>query len=390
MKRRKPISRGRQGREAERLAWLARGLANSGSRVEDAFWEQTIGGLVARLLQSGDDDSLNQALDRLAENDGAAYDELADLAEAATEAAMLQDEGGARQLLMVAMPVLVWSRYGIPVGTLPAGVLAGLKVQLAAHVLAEGVGLAFADYLFSPDQLPQGFAATYALAGDLWRAVAAGHDLRVANEALPETGQYISDVRYLLAAVSVASGAPVFRWNEADGRLDVALTQWREQGGANLRPMLPGCVFEMLQPDAYFAAWRRADREGRPFSLRAAVAYLEQQLEVSAGDLRAVIAPYYDQRLLEWRVGFTRRHADEVLHGVVWPLFGADEEGSDGGGEIARILGEAGVGQVTVLDQGLPVEYCDDCGLPLYPNPDGESVHAEMPEREDTAPAQLH
>jgi hypothetical protein len=37
------------------------------------------------------------------------------------------------------------------------------------------------------------------------------------------------------------------------------------------------------------------------------------------------------------------------------------------------------------------LEYCDDCGAPLYPNPEGEPVHAELPEPEEEAlPRHLH
>ena len=42
------------------------------------------------------------------------------------------------------------------------------------------------------------------------------------------------------------------------------------------------------------------------------------------------------------------------------------------------------------LDHRLPLEYCDDCGAPLYPNPDGEPVHAELPEEEASVPRHLH
>jgi hypothetical protein len=33
-------------------------------------------------------------------------------------------------------------------------------------------------------------------------------------------------------------------------------------------------------------------------------------------------------------------------------------------------------------------EYCEDCGVPLYPNHVGEVVHAEMPE--DAEPEGTH
>jgi hypothetical protein len=391
MKRRPLYSQARISRDAERLAWLAQGLADSGSRVEDAYWEQEIRALAGKLLQGDHDEALNQALDRLYEVSSRAYDELADLVESMIEGGSVETPEGPRQLLLIAMPVLAWSHYAIPAGGLPAAVLANLKVQLAAHVLAAEVRVALADHLFSPDQLPHGYGETRAFAERLWRAVGQGRDEPVDGRRLEETGQYISDVRYLLAAVMVPPGRPVFRWNETDGNRDGALAQWRAQAGPCLQPVLAGCSLELLLPDAYFAAWRRADREGRAFSLQASVAYLQAALAVPAQALRAVVAPYYDQRLMEWRVGFAQAgNAGEVVHGVVWPLLGAEDDAVDAGNEIGGILKAAGVGEVILLDQRLPVEYCDDCGAPLFPTAEGESVHAEMPEPADSAPAHLH
>ena len=390
MKRRPLYAQARVSRDAERLIWLAQGLADSGSRAEDAYWEHEILTLAGKLLKAGNDEVINQALDRMFEANSRAYGDLADLVEALTEGALKDTPQGPRQLLLIAMPVLAWSRYGIAAPALPAATLPALKTQLAAHVLAADVGLAMADRLFSPDQLPQGYVQTRQFAERLWQAVQDGRDAHVDARDLAETGQYISDVRYLLAAVMLPPGRPVFRWNETDGNRESALGQWRAQAAPSLQPVLAGCSVELLQPDAYFAAWRRADREGRAFSLQASVAYLEGVLALSAGQLRAVVAPYYDQRLVEWRVGFSGAEAGEVMHGVVWPLLGDEDEGMDAGGEIAEILKSAGVGEVALLDQRLPVEYCDDCGAPLFPTPEGESVHAEMPEQADAAPAHLH
>jgi len=390
VKRRTSRTQARPSRDTERLAWLARGLADSGSRIEDDYWEREIKGLVERLLSANGDEALNQALDELRDTSSPAYDELADLIEAAVEGVGPAATGGDGQVLLVAMPVLAWSVYGIPAASLPAAVLAALKVQLAAHVLAAGVEVAMADYLFSPDQLPQGYVATRHLTRSLAEAVRAGRDEHIPARQLPETGHYISDVRYLLAGVRVPQGGPVFRWNESDGNRGEALAQWQAQAGPSLQPLLAGCVLQLLPPDAYFAAWRRADREGRPFSVQASVAYLESMLGVGALDLRAVVAPYYDQRLQEWRVGFTVKGAPaEVMHGIVWPLFGAEEE-LEAGDEIAGLLKAAGVGEVTLLQQELPVEYCDDCGAPWFPNAEAESVHAEMPEQTESAPGHLH
>jgi hypothetical protein len=252
------------------------------------------------------------------------------------------------------------------------------------------VRLALADYLFSPDQLPRGYAETRRFAETLWEAALADGDLELDADGIPESGQYISDVRYVMGAVAVVPGRPVFRWNEGDGSRHAALAQWQEQGGPHFQSVMPGCGLELVLPDAYYAAWRRADRDGRPWSLRAAAAYLHAMLGVPAAELTAVAAPFYDRRLEEWRIGFSRDD-NQVLHGVVWPMLGAEDETADSAGEIEQALKAAGVGQVQIMDQRFALEYCEDCGAPLYPNSDGDAVHAEMPEQEgDGAPMHLH
>ncbi len=386
MKRRRIYGRHRLSRDAERLAWLAQGLADSGSRLEDAWLEAEIGALIERLLRAGEEDALNQALDRLHETNARAYDELADLIEAGCELSRVGDTAR----LIIALPVLAWSRYAIPTRGVPKATLDALRAQLGAHVLGAEARAHFADYLFSPDQLPQGYAETRAFADELWNAAAAGKDLKVDVRRLPESQVFVSDVRYLLASVQVPVGRPVFRWNEAEGGRPAALAAWREQGGPNFQNLLAGCAYELLLPDAYFAAWRQADRDTRPFALKAAVEYLKTLFNEPANRIRAVAAPYYEHWLEEWRVGFTLANSDDVVHGVTWPLLGHEDENADLGAEIETLLKSTGIGEVRILDTRMPLEYCDDCGAPLFPNPDGENVHAELPEDMQGTPAQLH
>lgn len=390
MKRRRIHSKHRMSRDAERLVRLAQGLTESGSRIEDAYWESELQQVIGKLLESGQEESLNLALDRLNETDGRGYDELADLVESLAESALIATPDGPRHLLLIALPILVWSRYSIPARRLPAEVVTALTAQLAAHVLAADTRCVLADHLYSPDQLPYGYTQTRRYAERLWQALREGRVFQEDASRLAEAMPYISDVRYVLGALMVEPGRPVFRWNEPDGNRDEALDLWRSQGGANLQGVLPGCGFELLLPDAYFAAWRRADREGRTYSLRAAVAYLQATLEVPPSALRAVVAPFYDRRLEEWRVGFALQ-TGEVVHGVVWPLLGAEDETSDAAAEIEQTLKAAGVGEVLVLQQRFALEYCEDCGAPLYANAEGEVVHAEMPEQDaHQVPTHLH
>jgi hypothetical protein len=390
MKRRRLYGRHRLSRDAERLAWLAQSLADSGSRLEDAWLEGEMSTLIDRLLRTADEDALNQALDRLHETNSRAYDELADLIEAACEVAQVGEGGDRVARLLVALPVLAWSRYAIPTRSVPGNVLDALRAQLSAHVLGAEARVHFADYLFSPDQLPQGYCETRAFADALWNSVAAGQDLKVDSRRLSESQVFVSDVRYLLAAIQVPAGRPVFRWNETDGGRPAALQAWREQGGPNFQGLLTGCAYEALLPDAYFAAWRQADRDTRPFALKAAVDYLKTLFNEPANRIRAVAAPYYDHWLEEWRVSFTLVHSDDVVHGVTWPLLGSEDENSDLGAEIEALLKSAGIGEVRILDTRMPLEYCEDCGAPLFPSPDGENVHAELPEDMQGTPAQLH
>ncbi|MDP2833657.1 MAG: DUF2863 family protein [Pseudomonadota bacterium] len=386
MKRRRRYARPRLSRDAERLSWLALALADSGSRLEDAWLESEMGTLIEKLLRGDDEDALNQALDRLHDSNPRAYDDLADLIEAACE---ISQEGDTSRLIL-AMPVLAWSRYAIPARALPNATLDALRAQLAGHVLAADAKVHLANFLFSPDQLPQGYCDTRSFADALFASAAAGRDLMVEGGSLPESQTFVSDVRYLLAVVQIPAGRPVFRWNEPDGNRETALEAWRQQAGANLQPLLTGCAYELLLPDAYFSAWRRADRETRPFALRAAVEYLKSLFNVPANRLRAVAAPYYDRWLEEWRIGFTGIDSDDVVHGVTWPLLGGEDETADLAGSIEALLKETGLGEVRILDTRMPLEYCDDCGAPLFPNPDGESVHAELPEEMQGTPAHLH
>ncbi|MCC4116092.1 DUF2863 family protein [Aromatoleum toluclasticum] len=389
MKRPRQKRRGGLGRDAENLIWLATGLAESGSRAEDRYWDRLLCDSLDRMLEEGSEDTLNSALDHLYAADPRAYDELADYIESRAESAsgVSQDH----DVLLIAAPVLAWSRYRIPSNTISASVLANLRVHLQAHVLADKVKLAMADYLFSPDQLPQGYCATAAFAAELGRAAVAGKDLRIDTEGMPETAQFLSDTRYLLAAIAVPKGEALFAWQQPDRTREQCMTQWRMQGGACLTPLLPGCAMEVVLPEAYFAASRQADKDSRPYAIRASVAFLGAELDTPAANVRAVIAPFYDRELEEYRVGLTMRGKEEVVHGVVWPLLGAEDETADSHSEIEAVLRDCGVTEIVNLEHRFPLEYCDDCGAPLYPSPEGEIVHAEMPdEHGEQAPRHLH
>lgn len=390
MKRSRFARRGALNREAELVARLATGLAASASRIEDDFWERRLAEAVDKLLRTGNEDTLNVALDHLFGANGRAYDALADLIESRAEGGVLGAGSGEFDVAMFAAPLLAWSRFTIPSGPLPAGTLAAARSQLQAHVLAAGAKLALADFLYSPDQLPRGFVETWRLANQLAKAAADDKDARIDPRQLPETTRFISDTRYLIGAVMAPRGQALFRWQEEDGSRDQSASQWIAQGGSALQPLFTGCALEPLLPDVFHAACRNADQGLRVYSLRAAMAFLQTVLNAKPQQLRAVVAPFHEERLEEYRVGFTLADSSEIVHGVVWPLLGAEDESTDCAGQIEAVLEEAGVGSVMVLEQRFPLEFCDDCGMPMYPTPEGETSHAELPEDLPQAPAHLH
>ena len=391
MKRNRISTRKRISADATELGRLATGLAESGGKLERAFWEKQATELVDKLLQDGAEDDLNASLDRLFDSHALAHDNLADIIESCAESCVMSHQGQDFDIMLFNVPLLAWSRFSIPAGTIPKSTLQTLKVQLGAHVFSASAQLALADYLYSPDQLPRSFVDTWQLMRDLGGAALCGSTLKLDISTLPETNQFLSDTRYLIGAIAVPRGMPLFRWNETDScTRESALKEWVKQGGPSLEPLLTGCAFQTLLADSYHASCRTSDMASRPYSVRASVAFLQTTLGNPAESLRAVIGGFHDKRLEEYRIGFGPRDSDAIFHGVIWPLLGAEDETTDVIGEIETLLRESGIKEIVAHDQQFPFEFCDDCGAPLYPNVEGDTVHAELPKQSNAPSQTLH
>jgi hypothetical protein len=391
MKRTRSSRHARLTPRIETLVQLAEAYAISCSRLEDSAWERELDALIVSLIDEHNEEGLNAALDHLHGSNSRAYDMLADMIEAHCECLGLKDQDKEYDVQLIAAPVMAWSRFNIPSGTIPAPLLETLKVQLQAHVLAANARLAMANFLFSPDHLPQGFCPTAELTRELGEAALHHRTVSIDPAMLPESMKFLSDSRYILAAIVVPKGEALFRWQEKDGSRATAERNWLNQGSSAIQPLLTGCASELLLPLAYFNACRDTDRASRPFSLQASIEFLKTTLEIPANGLRAVIAPFYEEDLVEYRIGFTQSADSEVIYGLVWPLLEAEDDNTDTPAQIETLLKQHGVEQVLQLDHRFPVEFCDDCGSPLYPSPDGEIVHAELPEDEaEAVPRHLH
>jgi hypothetical protein len=382
-------------RDAERLIALANGLNASGSLTEDRFWESEMSTLVAKLLENGNDAPIDGALDHLYQTNLGAYDTLIELVENESESVTVMQGDHAWQGLLIAAPIVVWSKYAIPSGAIDRAAADALRVQLQAHVLSEEARVTLVPYLYSIDQLPRHFSELRKLAARLADAAISKEAPKLDLARLPETAHLLADTRFIIASAAAPRGKALFRWQEnASGHAGRAgsLEQWIGQARPTLSKLLPGCVFECLLPDAYYVNCRESDRRVRPFGIRAAVAFLENALKAKAADLQAVVAGFGEERVDEYRVAFSLADESEVAHGVVWPLYGREDETARPGplDEVLAQLAEVGVTEVKKLPGTFTPEYCEDCGAPLFANAEGEIVHAELPEEADTQAAHFH
>lgn len=399
--------------DSQRLISLAQETMKATSRLEKRIWEQSMDGVVQKLLKGKRQDAIDSALDNLFKSELNAYDALLQTVEAASESCTIEHDGVLYDVLLIAAPVLAWTRFAIPAGPLPDDMDVALAAHLRAHVLADDTHLALAPTLYAIDQLPFTHAETYALTRSLGQCALKGTAFRHPGNA-PETAPFLADTRYLLAAIAAPSGMPLFRWQTAQTPASAAtlrteaLTQWQTQGGPNIARLLPGCNVELLLPEAYFAACRKADMQIRPSSIRAAVHYLTHTLGIEPSGLVAIVAGFGDlsgaNPLSEYRVGFATRQSQDIVYGIVWPLYG-DEESDDDMPlpqgmessrhkapieEILATLQEVGVACDKRHQERFPMEFCDDCGAPLFADHIGNLVHAEMPEDAPQETARLH
>jgi len=382
--------------DAERLVAAALGLANSGSRVEDAFWDAQLAHRIERLLDTGHPQSIYDSLDRLHQTDTEAYGALIESVETASESLVLELDGQRWDVLLVAAPVVAWTRFRIPSGPIPADVATTLSAHWQAHVLAADVRFRLAPCLYSVDQLPRDFSELRKLARKLGQS-AIGNGAQASKldlKSLPETAEMLADSRFLLAAVAAPAGGALFRWQSVDSPEHASrvhcLEQWIAQARPTLESLLAGCGFECLLPDAYHINLREADRRVRPYAIKAGVHFLTHALDLEPEGVKATVAPFGEGRIDEYRVGLSIGDSEDVAQGVVWPLLGAESEIDDPTPleRIRETLREAGVTEMRTWAEVTEPEYCEDCGAPLFPNHEGEVVHAEMPA--DAEPEATH
>ena len=370
--------------------------ATSGSRTEDQYWQAHIETLATALMDRGNDTALEAALDQTHQMNSPAHEILAASCEAAAESCIinLDGEAGVQQAQLISIPMIAWSKYRIPAGPIDEKMMKPVRAHLHGHILGRDVKLCLISFLYSIDQLPRGFADTRKLTKKLAEAAVNAETPKLDFAKLGDTAELPADVRFLIGVAVTTRGTPTFQWQQLDTHINrtECLTRWIEQCRPSLAKLMPGCAFESGLPDAFFHNCRESDLRVRPYMLSSAVAIVETVLKTAPGQLSAVVAGVGETAVDEYRVSITRKGQNEVLHGIVWPLYGAEDDDANPGPreQIELILKEHKVADLTRLPGVLPPEYCEDCGAPLFFDHEGEAMHAEMPEDSEHPASHYH
>jgi hypothetical protein len=393
----------RLSRETQRLLALTGALSRSGSRLEDAYWESQLDSVLNKLLLGKKNRYIESALEQLLASDANGYEILIEQAETLSESAALSKDGIDYDALLFCAPVVAWTRYQLPSVDLAASHLDELRAHASEHLAAPGAQIALLPALVGFDQMPQTFQETRQWTQRLaLKALGQPAEACVLNQA-GEQGNLLADARFVIGAIVVPRGEPIFRWqvplpDEKAPTRDSCKQAWEQAASAVLTPIFTGCQVEYLQPDAYYVNSREADRRIRPLALKAAITWLQTAANIAGSNLRAVIAACGETVIEEFRVGFSTRQSNDVIYGCVWPVLSKEEAVADGlesgeidvPDEIAALLKELGVSDVRRLPDIYAPEFCDDCGAPLFPNPLGEMLHPELPEEIDMSPIHFH
>lgn len=392
----------RLSRDAQRLAALAESLSRSGSRLEDVYWENLFGIQLNKLLTQKKNDVIESTLEHLLATNMEAYEILIEQVETHTESTSLTHEGREYDVLLFCAPIVAWTRYQLPRSYDLKAQLDTLANILHTHVVAETAQMALLSEMLSFDQMPQSFQETLEWTQRLGRAALKQKTENNLIRQNPAPEGMLADARFIIGAIAVPKGEPLFRWqtNAADAQTgrDQSLEAWQAECTEMFSAIFTGCSIEYLQPDAYYISSREADRRIRPLALKAAATWLQTAAGLPGNQLRASVAACGEASIEEYRIGFSTIHSPDVIYGCIWPILSKEEALTDLLSvqetsipeEIASLLKEQGISDVRQLPGLFRAEFCDDCGAPYFPDPLGEMQHPELPDEIDANPLSFH
>lgn len=401
MSTRTPSTQHRLTGDARKLLSLTQALALSGSRLEDNFWEDRLAALLRKILGGRTNRHVENVLDSLVPDDMAAYEILVELAETHSESTTLAVQGTEYDALLFAAPVLVWTRYQLP---LPVALKQEDQQVVAQavqqHLAADGVQCAVLPQMVSFEQMPQSFQDTARWTQQLAAQALGQRSTLPEPNPMAHTEGMLADARFIVGVLVAPRHQALFKWQTQDDAAQArnqCLERWSEAIAPLATRLYTGCTIDVLQPEAFYVSSREADKRIRPLALKSAALWLQNAAHLGGSELRAAIIGCGENTLEEYRIGFTTRHGNQVIYGCVWPILSKEEAAAasqethpDIPDFIAAHLAEVGITHVKRLGGMVPGEICDDCGAPFFPNSLGEMMHPELPDEINLDPVHLH
>ena len=383
-------------REQRQLVSLCKALLDSGSRLEDRYWESRLEQVLVKQLSSGQDALLESTLADLASQQPELADLLLEQLQATSESFSMQSAGQDWDILLLSAPIAVWTRYQMPAVEFSEALLEQLSQAIKQTIVAPSAKVLICARLFSLDDMPRSFSDVWQWSQMLGRRLITGQGQLPAPAAIDPLPYILADNRHMLMAVAVPAKQAFFRW-QIDEQTDKTqcLQAWRGYTEGLIARLLTGCQFEILLPQAYHYSIQESERLIRPIAVSASCQWLKEALSLKPNQLKATIAAVGQFGVDEYRIGYQRTGSSDVIYGTIWPMF--ESADSDIGNrlvdtvdEISAILKNGGVGEITRIPGILMPEQCEDCSAPLFPNQNGDLVHAELPEEAFDAPAHFH
>lgn len=390
-------------RDARRILSLIHALVESGSQLEDAYWEALLAEQIGKVLDARKNRHLESLLEHLADQNPEGYDILAEQAEALTESLTVRHEDVDYDALLISAPVLAWTRYMLPAGTLNPDQHEALHQGLLDEIALPGTRLALLPRLLSLEEMPASFHETRQMTRRLAQAALEGQHPGLDKQAQDVNHDGIlADTRFLVGAIVIPRGQAIFRWQtrtgDSRGVREACRQAWSALCETVLSPLFAGCRTTYLPPDAYYSSNREADVQIRPLVLQASLTWLHTALNISPHELQASIIACGEVALQEYRIGLSLAGSDDVVYGCIWPVLSKEEafaevldvEGLSVIEEITETLSEIGVMNIQRVPGMQSCDICEGCGAPYFPSPQGDLRHPELPEDADTEPVSLH
>lgn len=365
--------------ELVRLAHLSE---ESTSDIEDRAVDAAIESICRKALDQFDESDIEAALAQLKDEDGPAYDDLLAHAEDCAQSIIGQD----KLHLLVLIPVFAWSRFKLPFGKLPKETLVKIAELYKSLYMEDDASIVIGDSLICAEHIPERLKSVRELLNAMTtRQKSPVSVFSIAKLLNHDPAPDFADTRYLVVALTAAKADAMFK-QLSRGDIERARTHMDFSLRCHdiLETDMRGCVFAVQPPSGFFSAWRQAENAMRVYALKALVGFVGC-MGFGPSELIATTAvftrptPSANEPNAEIRIGIsTRISPDQVVAGITWPC--NPEEADPNQNFAGEVLASLQVSRIAALDQVFTMEWCEDCGAPLYANPEGYVTHIEVPE----------